>query len=72
MGKDGYVKKRFDWLVKDPIDSLITSEELSDTLKERSGRGYDWIRARVKKNEEGGYYVPKDHTKEVFKKLVII
>lgn len=38
---------------------------------ERSGRSYDWVKARTKPQEGGGYYFPKYKTKEVFDKMVI-
>ncbi|XP_074348845.1 uncharacterized protein LOC141687452 [Apium graveolens] len=71
LGPSGYAAKRTKWCVDDPIASLSGYESTnSSTLSsELTGRSYDWIRARTKPREGGGYYLPNDKTKEVFDKM---
>ena len=72
LGPCGYAAKRTRWCVDDPINSLNNSESVnaSNLSNERIGRSYDWIRARSKPKEDGGYYIPNEKTKEVFEKMV--
>lgn len=70
MGPGGYYANRAKWCVDDPISSLDDSECIDQSLtsSELTGHSYDWIRARIKKKEGGGYYFPNLQTKEVFEK----
>ncbi|KAL8122564.1 hypothetical protein AgCh_019051 [Apium graveolens] len=71
LGPSGYYSNRAKWCVDDPISSLDDSECIDESIlsSQRSGRSYDWLRARVKKKEGGGYYFPNLQTKEVFAKM---
>ncbi|KAL8148879.1 hypothetical protein AgCh_006037 [Apium graveolens] len=71
LGPSGYYANRAKWCVDDPISSLDDSECIDESIlsSQHSGRSYDWIRARVKKKEGGGYYFPNLQTKEVFAKM---
>ncbi|KAL8110886.1 hypothetical protein AgCh_026588 [Apium graveolens] len=71
LGPSGYATRRTKWCVDDPIASLTGYESTnSSTLSsELTGRSYDWIRARTKPQEGGGYYFPNDKMKEVFEKM---
>ncbi|KAL8109981.1 hypothetical protein AgCh_025911 [Apium graveolens] len=71
LGPSGYYANRAKWCVDDPISSLDDSECIYESIlsSQRSGRSYDWLRARVKKKEGGGYYFPNLQYKEVFAKM---
>ncbi|KAL8147766.1 hypothetical protein AgCh_005183 [Apium graveolens] len=71
LGPSGYYANRAKWCVDDPISSLDDSECIDESIlsSQRSGRSYDWLRARVKKKDGGGYYFPNLQTKEVFAKM---
>lgn len=73
LGPGGYIAKRTKWCVHDPVSSLNDSESVNASIlsSERSGRSYDWVKARTKPQEGGVYYFPKYNTKEVFDKMVI-
>ncbi|XP_074332491.1 uncharacterized protein LOC141670505 isoform X1 [Apium graveolens] len=71
LAPSGYAARRTKWCVDDPITSLTgyESTDPSALSSELTGRSYDWIRARTKPREGGGYYFPNDKTKEVFDKM---
>lgn len=71
LGPGGYAGHRGKWSVEDPINSLKDSESIDPSIvsSQRTGRSYDWIRARTKPLEDGGYYFPNEKTKEVFQKM---
>ncbi|KAL8096080.1 hypothetical protein AgCh_037149 [Apium graveolens] len=66
LGPGGYAGKTSKWCVDDPITSLNDSESVDPSIitSERTRRGYDWVRARTKPKEDGGYYFPNEKTKE--------
>lgn len=72
LGKGGYDEKRIEWLKEDPIAHLSQSECIDPSIlsDDCTGRGFDWVRARLKKKEGEGYFFPKDSTKEVLKKML--
>ncbi|XP_074328345.1 uncharacterized protein LOC141666250 [Apium graveolens] len=71
--KGGYDEKRIEWQKEDPIAHLSQSECIDPSIlsNDCTGRGFDWIRARLKKKEGEGYFFPKASTKEVFEKMVL-
>lgn len=72
LGKGGYDEARMEWLKEDPLANLSQSECIDPSMlsDDYTGRGFDWVRARLKKKEGEGYYFPKASTKEVFEKMV--
>lgn len=66
LGPNGYSAKRAEWLVDDPITYLSNTESTHPSIlsDELNGRTYDWVRARTKKNKDGGYYFPNEQTKQ--------
>ncbi|XP_074369483.1 uncharacterized protein LOC141710885 [Apium graveolens] len=69
VGKGGYRGNRGKWRQDDPIASLDKTQSSIDPSILSTERSYDWVRARTKKNEDGSFYIPNDHTKEVFQKI---
>ncbi|XP_074374341.1 uncharacterized protein LOC141714739 [Apium graveolens] len=72
LGPNGYSARRVEWLVDDPITYLSNSESTNPLIlpDELTGCTYDWVRARTKKKEGGGYYFPNEQTKQVFEKML--
>ncbi|KAL8096320.1 hypothetical protein AgCh_037326 [Apium graveolens] len=64
---EGYGSKRTKWSIDDPIASLNDPDcsNLSLLSTERTGRGFDWLRARARADGQGGHYFPNKKTKDV-------
>ncbi|XP_031109558.1 uncharacterized protein LOC116013770 [Ipomoea triloba] len=69
LGSAGYAGKRSEWMISDPLSSQSSCASVSSSLLS-DDRSFDWVRARVKKSEEGSYYIPNEKTQEVFHKIV--
>ncbi|KAL8157771.1 hypothetical protein AgCh_002464 [Apium graveolens] len=67
LGPSGYASKRTKWSIDDPIASLNDPDcsNMSLLSTERTGRGFDWLRARVRADGQGGHYFPNKKTKDV-------
>ncbi|KAL8157781.1 hypothetical protein AgCh_002474 [Apium graveolens] len=67
LGPSGYASKRTMWSIDDPIISLNDHDcsNLSLLSTERTGRGFDWLRACARADGQVGHYFPNKKTKDV-------
>ncbi|XP_019168681.1 PREDICTED: uncharacterized protein LOC109164617 [Ipomoea nil] len=66
LGSAGYADKQPEWMISDPLSSQSSCASVSSSLLS-DDRSFDWVRARVKKSEEGcdevsqGTFQPNKH-----------